>query len=117
LNSFEQPFTEDALITDAVRALANLAATEDYARLMVQNASSIDRIVRYLSGTDSLTAWELKSSLSLLPGSVDKEEFGRFMSKSYQKEVNFNIESTRLLANILTKSKYKFPLPCVTTNS
>lgn len=100
--ALSHPFTEDLLVSDAVRALANLSLTEDFADTILRNHSgAVETILNHTGDTDSLTAWEVGICVDLLPENVDKASFQNDYVNAYHRDDRFNFESIRLLANLL----------------
>ena len=66
------PYTEDKLVSESVRALANLSATESYSDLILsQHSSDIGLILKSIAGTDLITNWETQLHNLFIPGKFD----------------------------------------------
>jgi hypothetical protein len=100
----EHYFTEDLMITDAIRALANLSEHAPYAQFIyttLHASTSIQRLLNVMSGSDTLTVWEIATSLSILPQTVDKNGFKTDLVQAFRNGDTYNYESIRLLGNLL----------------
>jgi len=63
--------------------------------------SGLSNVLKLLGETDTLSDWEISTSLSLLPSACDKDEYGRNLTMFYQYDRCLSAETVRLLANLL----------------
>ena len=65
--------------------------------------SGVSRVINSISGTDSLTDWEIEATVeAFLSTSVDPVAYKQNFLSSYNRDDNFNYESVRLLSNLFT---------------
>ena len=73
------------------------------------HANGVARVINSISGTDSLTDWEIEATVSTyLPSVVDPVLYKQQFLSSYNRDDTFNYESVRLLSNLLTNTNGKY---------
>ena len=56
----EYSLTSDPLVTDSIKTLANLSDDISFGHL-ISTHSTLESIIKSISGTDSITNWEIES--------------------------------------------------------
>jgi hypothetical protein len=112
VNVLDHPSTEDTIVTESIRALANLSQTSTFAEMLLLNYSiPVARVIHSISGTDSLSDWEIEATIATyLPSSIDPLQYKQEFLSSYNRDDNFNYESVRLLANLLENASGSYLL-------
>ena len=104
-------FTEDVLVSDAIRALANLCQHSLFAdSLLSTYPTVVEAILQLCAGSDSLTTWEVEACLALLPHNIDRNGFHHDYVQQYKRDDSFNFESVRLLSNLLNNGTSHYEL-------
>ena len=123
-------YTEDKLVSESVRALANLSSTESYSDLILsQYSADVELILKSTAGSDLITNWETQVQSLFISGSFawscafvneicesiywfllsitdpqEKKQIKGNYAKFSRNDDTFNIQCMKLISSLLQNS-------------